>query len=272
MVRSDLGVSGVAFSLDTETGFKDVVVINGSYGLGEMVVQGSVSPDEFIVFKPTLKKGFAPIVEKKLGVKDKLMVYGEDPDEQAEDRFQRRGRLQHRFCMDEPQILQLAKWVCSIEEYYSRLKRIHWRPVDVEWAIDGLTHELFIVQARPETIHSRNKQNTLTEYRMNAGGQPQQLLLKGIAVGDKIATGKVSIMHSLDKRVSDGREFTPGDVLVTDMTDPDWEPIMKKAAAIITNKGGRTCHAAIVARGRWGVPAIVGCGHATELLVRWSNW
>jgi pyruvate,water dikinase len=158
--------------------------------------------------------------------------------------------------------LQLAKWVCVIEDYYTELKG-HWCPMDVEWAIDGITGQLFIVQARPETIHSRKDPAVLREYKINS--TDQKPVLKGIAVGDKIATGKVCIMHSLDKRIGDGHEFKAGDVLVTDMTDPDWEPIMKKAAAIITNKGGRTCHAAIVAR-EMGVPAIVACGNATELL------
>jgi pyruvate,water dikinase len=263
MVRSDLGVSGVAFSLDTESGFRDAVVINGSYGLGEMIVQGAISPDEFIVFKPALKNGFASIIEKKLGSKDKLMVYGDDPDERVKVIPVERS-LQQRFCLDEEMILKLSHWVCLIEEYYSRLKD-RWCPMDVEWAVDGLSGELFIVQARPETIHSRKQHNTLTEYKLSEMERPSRPLLKGIAVGDKIASGKVNIMHSLDKRVTDGHEFTAGDILVTDMTDPDWEPIMKKAAAIITNKGGRTCHAAIVAR-ELGVPAIVGCGNATELL------
>lgn len=263
MVRSDLGISGVAFSLDTESGFKDAVVINGSYGLGEMIVQGAVSPDEFIVFKPTLKQGFKSIIEKKLGSKEKLMVYGDDPDERVKI-IPVEKHLQHKFCLDEANILKLAKWVCLIEEYYSQLKK-YWCPMDVEWAVDGLTGELFIVQARPETIHSRKQHNTLTEYVIGEKSGSVTPILRGIAVGDKIGTGKVSIMHSLDKRVSDGHEFAAGDILVTDMTDPDWEPIMKKAAAIITNKGGRTCHAAIVAR-EMGVPAIVGCGTATEVL------
>jgi pyruvate, water dikinase len=261
MVRSDLGVSGVAFSLDTESGFKDAVIINGSYGLGEMIVQGSISPDEFVVFKPTLKHGFSPIIEKKLGLKDKMMVYGGDPDERVKViPVDLAG--QHRFCLSDSQVLQLAKWVCVIEDYYTELKG-HWCPMDVEWAIDGITGQLFIVQARPETIHSRKDPAVLREYKINS--TDQKPVLKGIAVGDKIATGKVCIMHSLDKRIGDGHEFKAGDVLVTDMTDPDWEPIMKKAAAIITNKGGRTCHAAIVAR-EMGVPAIVACGNATELL------
>jgi len=261
MVRSDLGSSGVAFSLDTESGFKDVVVINGSYGLGEMVVQGSVSPDEFIVFKPTLKEGYHSIIEKKLGVKDQMMVYGDDPDERVKIiRVDRQS--QEEFCLNDEQILQLSRWVMHIENYYSTL-RSQWCPMDVEWAVDGLSGELFIVQARPETIHSRKDHSKLTEYMMDA--HQCQPILKGIAVGDKIANGKVHIMYSLDKRVMEGADFKEGDVLVTDMTDPDWEPIMKKASAIITNKGGRTCHAAIVAR-EMGVPAIVGCGNATQLL------
>jgi pyruvate, water dikinase len=263
MVRSDLGASGVAFSLDTESGFKDVVVINGSYGLGEMVVQGSVSPDEFIVFKPKLDSGNKPIIEKKLGVKDKMMVYGDDPDERVKV-IPTEKSAQYRFCLDDERVLELAKWVSQIEKYYSDRKK-RWCPMDVEWAIDGLSGQLFIVQARPETIHSRKDAATITSYSMNGNHESAAVLLKGIAVGDKIATGAVSIMHSLDKRVADAHEFTPGNILVTDMTDPDWEPIMKKAAAIITNKGGRTCHAAIVAR-EMGVPAIVGCGNATELL------
>jgi pyruvate, water dikinase len=261
MVRSDLGASGVAFSLDTESGFKDVIVINGSYGLGEMVVQGSVSPDEFIVFKPTLKTGYASIIEKKLGIKDQMMVYGDDPDERVKiipvDKA-----AQKEFCLDDEKILQLSRWVLHIEGYYSQLKG-HWCPMDIEWALDGLSGDLFIVQARPETIHSRKDHDTLTEFVMHANTAP--VLVKGIAVGDKIASGKVKIMYSLDKRVMEGEEFKDGDVLVTDMTDPDWEPIMKKASAIVTNKGGRTCHAAIVAR-EMGVPAIVGCGNATSIL------
>ena len=262
MVRSDLAASGVAFSLDTETGFRDVVVINGSYGLGELVVQGAVSPDEFLVFKPARKKGFASIIEKKMGVKDKLLVYGDHGDERTRtiptDDIQRQ-----KFCLEDHQILQLADWVMIIEDYYSTLKE-KWVPVDVEWAVDGLTGGLFIVQARPETVHSRRSGQVLTEYRIHETAGEKKIIAKGIAVGDGVASGKVSILYSLDKRVG-GHEFQPGDVLVTEMTDPDWEPVMKMASAIITNKGGRTCHAAIVAR-EMGVPAIVGCGNATELL------
>ena len=262
MVRSDLASSGVAFSLDTESGFRDVVMINGSYGLGEMVVQGAVSPDEFLVHKPTRREGHDSLIEKKLGVKDKLMVYGEGSDQRTRI-IPTEDRQRRRFCLEDPQVLQLADWVMTIEDYYSEVKNT-WCPVDVEWAVDGLTQDLFVVQARPETVHSRKRGSSMTEYRIREGEAARQVLLRGIAVGDKIAAGRVRILYSLDKRVG-GEEFAEGDVLVTDMTDPDWEPIMKKAAAIVTNKGGRTCHAAIVAR-EMGVPAIVGCGNATEAL------
>lgn len=264
MVRSDLGTSGVAFSLDTESGFKDVVVINGSYGLGELVVQGAVSPDEFIVFKPTLEKGFSPVIEKKLGVKDKMMVYGDKADERVKV-IPTEESFQSTFCLSDEYILRLAGWVTQIEKYYSKLKN-RWVPMDIEWAVDGLTKQLFIVQARPETIHSRRAINTIATYRIQDEQREKNILLKGIAVGDKIGAGKVNMFFSLDKHVLEGKEFTAGDVLVTDMTDPNWEPIMKMASAIITNKGGRTCHAAIVAR-ELGVPAIVGCGNATERLL-----
>ncbi|HEV3221369.1 MAG TPA: phosphoenolpyruvate synthase [Puia sp.] len=261
MVRSDLGSSGVAFSLDTESGFKDVVVINGIFGLGELIVQGSISPDEFIVFKPALKENFVPIIEKKMGLKNHMMVYGDDPDERVKiipiDKSS-----QNKFCLDDEKILQLAQWVMIIEKYYTVLKG-HWCPMDIEWAVDGITNQLFIVQARPETIHSRKDHGKLIEYVMHS--HESKPVLKGIAVGDQIGTGKVKIMYSLDKRLSEGTEFKAGDILVTDMTDPDWEPIMKKASAIITNKGGRTCHAAIIAR-EMGVPAIVGCQVATNVL------
>jgi pyruvate,water dikinase len=261
MVRSDLAASGVAFSLDTESGFRDIVMINGSYGLGEMVVQGAVSPDEFLVFKPARQKGYAAIIEKKPGVKDQKMIYGDHGDQRTRI-IPTEEAARHRFCLEDAQILRLADWVMVIEDYYTTLKK-KWCPVDIEWAIDGLTGQLFIVQARPETIHSRKAAGTMVEYRMEPGVE-RRLLGRGIAVGDKVAAGRVNILYSLDKRI-DGHEFKPGDILVTDMTDPDWEPIMKIAAAIITNKGGRTCHAAIVAR-EMGVPAIVGCGNATEWL------
>ncbi|HMN06557.1 MAG TPA: phosphoenolpyruvate synthase [Flavobacteriales bacterium] len=266
MVRSDLGSSGVAFSLDTESGFRNVVLINGSYGLGEMVVQGAVSPDEFLVFKPTLAEGYSSIIEKKLGNKDRKMVYGVEPGKPTltipTERAQR-----NRFCITDEQALEIARNVVAIEKYYSD-KKGHWCPMDVEWAVDGLSKQLFIVQARPETIHSQGNSDRLVEYKVdhNPASEPQ-VITKGIAIGDRVGAGKVRVMFSLDGRGggSDGKDFQQGDVLVTDMTDPDWEPIMKKASAIITNKGGRTCHAAIVAR-EMGVPAIVGCGNATDLL------
>lgn len=263
MVRSDLACSGVAFSLDTESGFKDVVVINGSYGLGELIVQGSVSPDEFIVFKPTLNSGYVPIVEKKLGNKDVMMVYGDNPDERVRT-IATEKHMQDKFCIDDQIVLQLSRWVVEIEEYYST-KKGHWCPMDVEWAIDGKTNQLFIVQARPETVHSQKRDRKVVDYRINEPDKQQTILAKGIAIGDKIASGKVTILYSLDTRGSFNHIFEEGNVLVTDMTDPDWEPIMKKAAAIITNKGGRTCHAAIVAR-EMGVPAIIGCNNATHVL------
>jgi len=264
MVRSDLASSGVAFSLDTESGFKDVVLINGSYGLGESVVQGTVSPDEFLIFKPTLKDGFESIIEKKMGKKENKMIYSTEPGQLVKT-VHVGNNQQNEFCITDRQALKLAKWVCIIEDYYTKLKG-HWCPVDTEWAVDGLSGKLFIVQARPETIHSRKKDNDLVEYQID-NSQNTDVRLTGIAVGDKIGQGKVQKMYSLDGRdgTFDGSKFQEGDILVTEMTDPDWEPIMKKASAIITNKGGRTCHAAIVAR-EMGVPAIVGTENGTEVL------
>ncbi|MCB0792819.1 MAG: phosphoenolpyruvate synthase [Flavobacteriales bacterium] len=274
MVRSDLGASGVAFSIDTESGFKDVVVINGSYGLGEMVVQGAVSPDEFIVFKPTLAEGFSSIIEKKLGNKDRKMIYGVEPGKPTQIIPTERP-MRNRFCVTDEQALEVARSVAAIEKYYSD-KKGHWSPMDVEWAVDGLSKQLFILQARPETIHSQKDKDVVVEYKLDHpkpgngsmdGAVDYKTITTGIAIGDRVGAGKVRVMFALDGRdgSTDGKDFRPGDVLVTDMTDPDWEPIMKKAAAIITNKGGRTCHAAIVAR-EMGVPAIVGCGNATDLL------
>lgn len=263
MVRSDLGTSGVAFSLDTESGFREAVVINATYGLGELLVQGAVSPDEYIVFKPTLNRGFNAIIEKKLGIKDKMMVYGDNAEERVRI-IPTEKSFQNRFALTDEMILELARWVVKIEDYYSR-RNGKWTPMDVEWAVDGLSKQLFILQARPETIHSQKNHDVVTGFRITDPEAPKRRLLQGIAVGDKVASGRVNILYSLDKRVLEGHEFKEGDILVTEMTDPDWEPIMKKAAAIVTNKGGRTCHAAIVAR-ELGVPAIVGCGHATEIL------
>ncbi|MBS1583060.1 MAG: phosphoenolpyruvate synthase [Bacteroidetes bacterium] len=264
MVRSDVGSSGVAFSLDTESGFKDVVLINGSYGLGEMVVQGAVSPDEFLVFKPALAQGFSSIIEKKLGHKDRKMIYGVEPGKPTLTIPTERP-MRNRFCISDDIALEIARSVTAIEKYYSD-KKGHWCPMDVEWAVDGLSKQLFIVQARPETIHSRKATDRVVEYRIEKPHDVREIV-RGIAIGDRVGAGTVRILFSLDGRGggTDGKDFQQGDVLVTDMTDPDWEPIMKKASAIITNKGGRTCHAAIVAR-EMGVPAIVGCGNATDLL------
>jgi pyruvate,water dikinase len=263
MVRSDLGSSGVAFSLDTESGFKNAVIINGSYGLGEMIVQGAVSPDEFIVFKPTLELGYQPIIEKNLGKKDRKMIYGDDPGQLTKIVNVQKDH-QKKFCLTDEQVLELAQSVSVIEKYYSN-KKNHWCPMDVEWAVDGFTNRLFIVQARPETIHSQKDLTRLVEYTIESA--PEKRILSGIAVGSKAGSGKVVVMYSLDGRDGshDGVDFHEGDILVTDMTDPDWEPLMKKAAAIVTNKGGRTCHAAIVAR-ELGVPAIVGSGNGTDVL------
>tara|TARA_B100001142_G_scaffold328927_1_gene390438 strand:+ start:13030 stop:15453 length:2424 start_codon:yes stop_codon:yes gene_type:complete len=264
MVRSDLASSGVAFSLDTESGFKDIVLINGSYGLGESVVQGTVSPDEFLIFKPTLKNGLSSIIEKKMGKKENKMIYSTDPGQLVKT-VHVGNTQQDKFCITDRQALKLAKWVCIIEDYYTKLKG-NWCPMDTEWAIDGLSGKLFIVQARPETIHSRKKDNSLIEYIID-NTESTTIRLTGIAVGDKIGQGKIQKLYSLDGRDGsfDGSDFKKGDILVTEMTDPDWEPIMKKASAIITNKGGRTCHAAIVAR-EMGVPAIVGTENGTEVL------
>lgn len=267
MVRSDLGASGVAFSIDTESGFKDAVIINGAYGLGELIVQGEISPDEFIVYKPKLSNPeLNPIIEKKMGQKHHKMVYGTSLTEMVK-RVPVGEKLAGQFCLSEEQILQLARWVVEIEEYYTA-KRGEWTPMDVEWALDGLSKELFIVQARPETIHSQGESATLIDYHFEAVPSVDALILKGIAVGDRIGAGNVHKLFSLDGR--DGSEdessFKQGEVLVTEMTDPDWEPLMKKASAIVTDKGGRTCHAAIVAR-EMGIPAIVGAGDASRVLM-----
>ncbi|WP_340075855.1 phosphoenolpyruvate synthase [Leptobacterium sp. I13] len=265
MVRSDIGSSGVAFSLDTESGFKDVVLINGAFGLGELVVGGEISPDEYLVFKPLIDGKHKPIIHKKLGKKTHKMIYGNKPFETVK-KVPLESKLQNKFSLSDSQILQLAEWVIKIENYYSERKG-KWCPMDIEWAIDGLTNELYIVQARPETIHSQEDGLTMKEYQIEDNDLENKLLAEGVAVGDKIGSGKVHKIFSLDGRdgSSDEVDFKQGDVLVTEMTDPDWEPLMKKASAIITEKGGRTCHAAIVAR-EIGVPAIVGASNASSIL------
>lgn len=256
MVRSDLASSGVMFSLDTETGFPDVVLINAAYGLGENVVQGAVNPDEYYVFKPTLKKGFRPILKKTVGSKEFKMIYDVGGGKLVKN-IPVSLEERHQLVLSDEEILQLSQWACLIEDHYSR-KRGQPTPMDMEWAKDGVTGELFIVQARPETVHSQKRRDQLEIYHLKEKGK---LLLSGRSVGEKIAHGKVRVIQSAIHLT----QLKEGEVLVTDKTDPDWEPIMKKAAAIITNRGGRTCHAAIVSR-ELGLPAIVGTERATELL------
>jgi pyruvate,water dikinase len=257
MVRSDIGASGVIFSIDTESGFKDAVLITASYGLGETVVQGTVNPDEFYVFKPTLKTGFKPIVQKKLGTKEIKMVYSKKKGLESTETKPVPKAQRSVFCISEDEIITLAKWACIIEDHYSA-EAGYFKPMDIEWGRDGKTGELFILQARPETVQSQKDANVLENYVLLEKKAP---LVTGTAVGSKIGAGPVHVIAS----VSDIRNFKKGEVLVTDMTDPDWEPIMKIAAAIVTNKGGRTCHAAIVSR-ELGVPCIVGTGKGTEAL------
>ncbi|MFQ4141332.1 phosphoenolpyruvate synthase [Chlorogloeopsis sp. ULAP02] len=270
MVRSDLASSGVMFSIETETGFKNAALITAAYGLGENVVQGTVNPDEYYVFKPTLKAGFRPIIDKKLGSKELKMVY--DHGSKFTKNVAVTNAEKSKFVLCDDEILQLARWACLIEDYYSQINGTY-TPMDIEWAKDGITEELFVVQARPETVQSQRKQNVLRTYRLleedkgtrRHGDTPRPHLpvsvVTGRAVGSAISQGKVRVIIEADKI----EQFQPGEVLVTERTDPDWEPIMKKASAIITNSGGRTCHAAIIAR-ELGVPAIVGCGNATEIL------
>ena len=256
MVRSDKACSGVMFSIDTESGFEDTILINGAYGLGENIVQGVVNPDEFIIFKPTLKKGFKPIIGKKLGSKEIKMVYDTHGSKstknipvQSEDKI--------KFVLSDDEILILANWACVIEDHYSEKAGYH-KPMDMEWAKDGITKQLFIVQARPETVHSQKDKTKLIQYVLKEHGN---VLIKGQSVGDKIGSGKVRVIED----VHNIHQFKEGEVLVTDMTDPDWEPIMKIAGAIVTNRGGRTCHAAIISR-ELGIPCIVGTEHVTKLL------
>ncbi|MEH2285912.1 phosphoenolpyruvate synthase [Nostoc sp.] len=277
MVRSDLATSGVMFSIDTETGFKDAALITAAYGLGENVVQGSVNPDEYYVFKPTLKAGFCPIIDKRLGSKELKMIY--DDGSKFTKNVSVSPSERGKFALSDEEILQLANWACLIEDHYSQVHGI-FTPMDIEWAKDGITNQLFIVQARPETVQSQKTGNVLRSYRLVLGNRewglgtgeksfqsliptPESLipLVTGRAVGEAISQGKARLIldvHKLD-------QFQVGEVLVTERTDPDWEPIMKRASAIVTNSGGRTCHAAIIAR-ELGVPAIVGCGNATEIL------
>lgn len=257
MVRSDIGASGVIFSIDTESGFKDAVLITSSYGLGETVVQGTVNPDEFYVFKPTLRQGFRPIVQKKLGTKEIKMIYSRKKGLESTEIKPVPRAQRDVFSISDDEIITLAQWACIIEDHYSA-EAGYFKPMDIEWGRDGVTGELFILQARPETVQSQKDANVLESYVLLEHRKP---LVTGTAVGSKIGSGAVNVIHS----VADIKNFRKGEVLVTDMTDPDWEPIMKIAAAIVTNKGGRTCHAAIVSR-ELGVPCIVGTGRGTEAL------
>lgn len=263
MVRSDLGSAGVAFSIDSETGFDKVILINGAFGLGELVVSGKIKPDEILVFKDKVDGIHKPIIERKIGQKNIKMVYGTNPDEKVEIIGLDKS-YQNKMCINSEKILQLSKWVIELEKYYSKLYN-KWCPLDIEWAIDGLSNELYLVQARPETVYSRKNRDIIHEYHMKSNNN--KILLEGVAVGTKISTGRVKKMWNIDSRDSvDGHnDFKPGDILVTDMTDPDWEPIMKISSGIITNRGGRTCHASIVAR-ELGVPAVVGTLNGTDVL------
>ncbi len=247
MVRSDIAASGVMFTLDTESGFDKVVFITGSYGLGEMVVQGAVNPDEFYVHKDTLAAGRPAVLRRTLGSKLIQMVYskgGDDPVEVIDIETEK----QSQYCITDQQVEELAKQAMIIEKHYKR-------PMDIEWALDGTDGELYIVQARPETVQSQSS-NVMERYDLKGKADS---LIEGRSIGSKIGSGKAKIIMSID----DMDQINPGDVLITDMTDPDWEPIMKRASAIVTNRGGRTCHAAIIAR-ELGVPAVVGCGDATR--------
>ena len=254
MVRSDKACSGVMFSIDTESGFKDVVYITGAYGLGENVVQGAVNPDEFYVFKPTLKQGKAPILQKKVGAKKIKMIYDEGGNKLTKN-VPTTDEERKKFIINEKEILTLAKWACIIEEHYSK-KAGKYKPMDMEWAKDGHTGKLFIVQARPETVMSQKDMSVLEDYRLQKRGQ---IIAEGRSVGAKIGAGRTNIIRD----VHDIGKFKKGEVLVTDMTDPDWEPIMKIASAIVTNRGGRTCHAAIISR-ELGIPCVVGTETGTE--------
>ena len=251
MARSDKGSSGVMFTIDTETGFRDVIEINASYGLGEMVVQGKVTPDEFMLFKPTLRDGFRSIVKKSLGEKKMMMVYTESQDSPVKE-ISVPESDQTKFSLSDDEVIELAQWGMIIEEHYTaRFGKP--TPMDIEWAKDGVENKLYIVQARPETVQSEKKGFSITEYLLQKGAP--EALTHGICVGGKIATGNARVILSAAKL----DEFKQGEILVTEITDPDWEPIMKMASAIITAKGGRTSHAAIVSR-ELGIPAVIGIG------------
>jgi pyruvate, water dikinase len=259
MVRSDLGTAGVMFTIDTETGFEDVVFITSSYGLGETVVQGAVNPDEFYVHKPMLEAGNCAVIRRNLGSKLVQMVFASPEEKAAEGPLKGKlvktvdvpTELRNRYSLTDADVEQLARYAVIIEKHYAR-------PMDIEWGKDGLDGQIYILQARPETVKSQAKDKAELRYKLKGTGL---VLAEGRAIGQKIGTGPVRLVHS----ISEMDMVQPGDVLVTDMTDPNWEPVMKRASAIVTNRGGRTCHAAIIAR-ELGIPAVVGCGHATEQL------
>jgi pyruvate, water dikinase len=256
MVRSDRACSGVMFTIDTESGFPDVVYITGSYGLGENIVQGVINPDEFYVFKPCLQKNYKPIIQKSLGTKEIKMIYtaeGESSTKNIPVSAQERSN----FILSDEEIILLAQWGVKIEEHYSK-KAGSFVPMDIEWAKDGITHQLFVLQARPETVKSQREKHILESYSLKERGK---VVVQGKSVGEKIGAGPVNIISS----VKEIEKFKKGEVLVTQMTDPDWEPIMKIASGIVTDRGGRTCHAAIISR-ELGVPCVVGTGNGSEIL------
>lgn len=253
MVRSDLSSSGVMFSIDTESGFEDVVFVTSAFGLGEMVVQGAVNPDEFYVHKPTLAAGRPAVVRKTMGSKAVQMVYADTQEHGKQVAIENVDfDKANQFSLTEEEVMELAKQAVIIEKHYGR-------PMDIEWAKDGLDGQLYIVQARPETVRSNEESNVIETFQLQKRGN---VLVEGRAIGHKVGSGTAKVLGS----IAEMDKIQPGDVLVTDMTDPDWEPIMKRASAIVTNRGGRTCHAAIIAR-ELGIPAVVGCGNATEAIV-----
>ncbi len=258
MVRSDLGSAGVLFTIDTESGFKDVVFITSSYGLGEMVVQGAVNPDEFYVHKPTLKAGRPAVIRRVLGSKLQRMGYASDADKAATGKlvqvFETPPEQRNRYSLTDAETIELARYALIIEAHYGRA-------MDIEWGKDGIDGQIYILQARPETVKSQAGGRAEQRYRLKGDRSKTTVLAEGRAIGQKVGTGPVRLVRS----TAEMDRVQPGDVLVTDMTDPNWEPVMKRAAAIVTNRGGRTCHAAIIAR-ELGIPAVVGCGDATEHL------
>jgi pyruvate,water dikinase len=255
MIRSDLASSGVIFTLETESGFPNVVYITGSYGLGESIVQGEVDPDEFYVFKPTFKLGYKSLIDKKLGKKATKIIYADKPNTLR--RIKSSLTDQRHFCISDQDALLLAKWAIDIEAHYSK-KNKRWTPMDIEWAKDGKTGQLYIVQARPETVQSKKNPHIVEEFKLLQKGT---VLTTGKSVGMKIGQGKARVIND----VKESSQFKPGEVLISDMTDPDWMPIMRKASAIVTNRGGRTSHAAIVSR-ELGLPCIVGTSNATKVI------